>query len=597
MTNGFRFGIAALLLLFSRASKGQSAKDWAERTFNGMTNEQKIAQLLVVRAHSDLGKEHIAQVESLIKGYGVGGLCFFQGGPVRQALLTNQYRSLSKVPLMICMDAEWGLGMRLDSVPLYPRQLMLGAANDESLVRHIGNAIGVQCKRMGVQVNYAPVVDVNNNPSNPVINDRSFGEDPHLVASLGTAYCKGLQQTGTMACAKHFPGHGDVSVDSHLDLPLVRKSLDSLQDLELVPFKKLARAGAGSMMVAHLSVPAIDATEHLASSLSPIAINGLLKHKIGFNGIVFTDALEMKGITKYFPQGEATAMALAAGNDMICLPGNVAEAITATMAAIEKGRLTWKDIDEKVKKVLETKYRMGLAALLPIDTAHLIQDLNQNTQALFMESARKSLTVVKMGPSVSKPLADWEKTVYISIGAPPNLISQKLKESTGCTVFSCCHAKYNGGKSSNVSIEPAPGQKFTDDTSAFQQVMSIIDSVWKNGYAKIIVGVHGYSRRPANDFGIGGAARYLIERLQQKEGAVFLFFGNPYALKFAAKAGTLVACYEDSDATQATAAEWLLGGFKSKGQLPVTVCEELPIGTGSRARSNFFNHRSLSSSK
>src|SRR6478735_3260018 len=276
---------AALItaLVVSPESKAQQfyeqtpdAMRWVKKKFRKLSKDQRIAQLMIIRAHSNLGAQHVAEVTELIRKYNVGGLCFFQGGPVRQAMLTNMYQSIAKTPLMISIDAEWGLGMRLDSVISYPRQLMMGAIPDARLIYQFGRAVGEQCKRMGIQVNYAPDVDVNNNPLNPVINDRSFGEDKYKVALYGVQYMKGMQDVGVMATAKHFPGHGDVSVDSHKDLPIINKSRSQLDDLELYPFKELINAGVGSIMTAHLYIPAIDTTTNLASSLSPRNVTGIL---------------------------------------------------------------------------------------------------------------------------------------------------------------------------------------------------------------------------------------------------------------------------------------------------------------------------------
>src|SRR5258705_8010619 len=306
---------------------------------------------MVIRAHSNLGPDHVAKVVNDIQKYNVGALCFFQGGPVRQANLTNYYQSIAKTPLMVTIDAEYGLGMRLDSVTKFPYQLTLGALRDPSLIYEMGKAIGEQCKRIGVQVNYAPVVDINNNPNNPVIGYRSFGENKNKVARFGVAYMKGMQDAGIMACAKHFPGHGDVDVDSHLDLPVINKSMKELDSMELVPFRALFNAGVGSVMIAHLSVPAIDSTGHVATSISKNNVTGLLRDSLHYNGLSFTDALEMKGVAKYFPGGTISVQALIAGNDMLCLPESGAGAIDALKKAIDDKRLTWNDIDIRGKKI------------------------------------------------------------------------------------------------------------------------------------------------------------------------------------------------------------------------------------------------------
>src|SRR5678815_973138 len=288
---------------FSQYRSRLTVDKWVDSVFNSLTPEQRIAQLMVIRAHSNLGADHIAKVTNDIQQYNVGALCFFQGGPIRQANLTNFYQSIAKTPLMVTIDGEWGVGMRLDSVTKFPYQLTLGAMDNQRLVYEMGLAVGEQCKRLGIHVNYAPVVDINNNPNNPVIGYRSFGEDRDKVIKFGIAYMKGMQDAGIMACAKHFPGHGDVDVDSHLDLPVINKSIKELDSMELVPFKALFKAGVGSVMIAHLSIPAIDNTPNEPTSLSKKNVSGLLRDELDYDGLTFTDALEMKGVSKYFPQG------------------------------------------------------------------------------------------------------------------------------------------------------------------------------------------------------------------------------------------------------------------------------------------------------
>src|SRR5687768_14143976 len=278
------------LFSFAQYKSSLSEKDWVDSVMKSLSPEQKIAQLMIIRAHSNLGPDHVAQVSQLISKYNVGALCFFQGGPVRQATLTNYYQSIAKTPLMVTIDGEFGLGMRLDSVTKFPYQSTLGAVPDESVIYKMGLAVGQQMKRLGVHVNYAPTVDINNNPNNPVIGYRSFGEDKERVSRFGIAYMKGMQDAGIMAVAKHFPGHGDTEVDSHLDLPVINKTMQQLDSLELYPFRQLINAGVGGVMVAHLYIPAIDKAQNRSTSLSKKAINDLLIEKYNFKGLIFTDA-------------------------------------------------------------------------------------------------------------------------------------------------------------------------------------------------------------------------------------------------------------------------------------------------------------------
>ncbi len=547
-----------LILMLGMMTQAQSfyektpeAERWVKKKFRKLSKDQRIAQLMIIRAHSNLGPEHVAQVAELIRKYNVGGLCFFQGGPVRQAILTNYYQSIAKTPLMMAIDGEWGLGMRLDSVISFPRQLMMGAVPDAQLVYRFGNAVGEQCKRLGIQVNYAPVVDINNNPLNPVINDRSFGEDKYKVALYGVQYMKGMQDKGVMACAKHFPGHGDVSVDSHKDLPVINKTRAQLDELELYPFRELIKAGVGSMMIAHLSIPAIDTTTNLPTSLSVKNVTGLLRQELGYQGISFTDALEMQGVAKFFPKGDASVRSLIAGNDMLCLPGDIPGSIAKVKEAIKQGQLTWEIINARVKKVLLAKYHLGLNHLSPIDIAHLVDDLNQHTNQLKQLIVSNALTLLRRNNSMLLPL-HATKVAYIGIGvAKPNVFAARLKQDYNADLY------------------------FFDEKS--NNAADILQKL--AGYDAVVMGLHNYNRVPANDFGLSTATRDFISRLQQSNTISFVF-GNPYALKYIANAQNLVACYENDDITQDAAADLLQGKIQAKGKLPVTVGDQLKFGEG-----------------
>ncbi|GAG77234.1 unnamed protein product, partial [marine sediment metagenome] len=286
---------------------------------------------------------------------------FFQGSPQNQARLINQYQDLVDIPLLMAIDAEWGVGMRFkDQVISFPRQLMLGAIQDDNLLYEMGKEVAFQCKKIGIHVNFAPVADVNNNPDNPVINDRSFGEDMYNVAAKSFAYMKGMQDNGILACAKHFPGHGDTGVDSHFDLPVINHSLERLDSLELMPFKVLSEQGIASMMVAHLHTPAFDNRKNRPTTLSENVIKNVLRKQLNFNGLVFTDAMEMKGVLKHFPAGIAEAEALLAGNDMIVLPTELDNAFTTIKTYIKEGKISQSQVEESVKRVLAAKYNLGL---------------------------------------------------------------------------------------------------------------------------------------------------------------------------------------------------------------------------------------------
>ena len=549
MKKPFLYLLFALLTpsLFAQHTSTLPEKQWVDSVFHSLSKEEKITQLIIIRAHSNLGPEHVQGVTDLITKYNVGGLCFFQGGPVRQALLTNQYQALAKTPLLVTIDGEWGLGMRLDSVIKFPFQLTLGALPDEHLVYQMGLAIGRQMKRMGVQVNYAPVLDINNNPANPVIGYRSFGEEREKVARLGLAYIRGMQEAGIMACAKHFPGHGDTDVDSHADLPVISKSKEQLDSLELYPFKQAIKAGVGSVMVGHLSIPAIDSTANQPTSLSKNAITHLLQNDLNFGGLTFTDALEMKGVTKYYPAGEAAVQALVAGNDMLCLPEDVPAAISAIEGAIRKRRLKWNDIDAKVRKVLTAKYRLGLEQPPVIDTTNLVTDLNNGTLAFNKLVARNTITVLR-NEAHFFPFMPGKRVAYIGIGTTPvNTFGKRLVQDFKADTFSF---------------------SYMDDTLRADAILRQLDT---SKYDAVIVGIHNYNNRPANNYGISDAALDLWDSLQTRNAATFVF-GNVYASENFRTAKTLVAVYQDEAPFQEVAADFLRGSLTAIGRVPVSVC-------------------------
>ncbi len=555
-------------------TKNASTK-WVDSVFATLNKDQRIAQLMVVRLSSIDSKTRTvsfydAKVMELIKKYNIGGVCLFQGSPVKQAEIINKLQAKAKTPLLMCIDAEWGVGMRIiDSVLPLPRQMMLGAMKNEGVVYKYGKLVAEQCKRIGVQVNYAPVVDVNNNPNNPIINDRSFGENKYKVAAYGIQYMKGMQDNGVMACAKHFPGHGDVSVDSHLDLPVINKSIAELDSLEFYPFRKIFDAGIGSVMLAHLYIPAIDATSNRATSLSPANVNELMRKKMNYQGLTFTDALEMQGVKKFFPNGEASVQSIIAGNDMLCLPEDVATAIKKIKDAIAKKQITWADIDMHCKKVLAAKYQYGLNKIVPINTANLAIDLNSGIASMRRMVAENAITLIAKENADFFPLRDSKPgdVAYIGFGiAADNEFAKNMRNKYNATVY------------------------YGTENELLKKV---------SGYKKIVIGIHNVGRSPATNFGFTASTLALLQKLQANKNSISFLFGNAYALKNMCNTANMVLCYEDDEVTQAVAIELLEGKLFFKGELPVTVCENLKFGAGiqttasiplfERINSNIYN--------
>lgn len=541
-------------------SETPEAKHWVDSVYKSLSKEQRIAQLMVVRLSSrnpdGSAKFYDEKVTEQIKKYNIGSVCLFQGNPVAQATLVNKYQQLAKTPVMICIDGETGVGMRMyDSVMKFPDQLTVGAVNDATLVYNIGKAMAQQCKRAGIQVDYAPVVDINNNPDNPVIGFRSFGEDKYKVALYGTKIMQGLQDEGVMATAKHFPGHGDVSVDSHFDMPVINKSKAQLDSLELYPFRQLFEAGVGSVMIAHLGIPAIDTTAHLPTSLSKNNVTNLLRNELGFKGISFTDALEMQGVAKYFPAGEAGFRSILAGNDMLCLPGDVPGTIKRILAAIKKGELDKADMEARVKKVLLVKYHLGLNNVATVELNGITNDLNKDVPALRKAVAENALTYVTATQTGLLPLNKGNKIAYVAVGTyKQNKIASLLKDQFNADLFYFDYTK--------------------DDNDAAEMVKAL-----RAKYDKVIIGVHNLSKYPAKQFGISNSAVKLVSDLQTATAAVTLLFGNPYAVKYMCNATDLAVCYEDDAIFQQAAFDWLTGKFAAKGTLPVSVCN-FKYGTG-----------------
>ena len=543
-------------------AQNSPAQKWVDSVFASLTPDQRIAQLMVVRLSERTSTGILfydKKVTELVKKYNIGGVCLFQGNPTLQAATVNSLQAIAKTPIMMCIDGENGLGMRFDSIIPLNRQMMMGAVQDETIIYNYGKLVGEQCKRAGIHVNYAPVVDVNNNPNNPVINDRSFGEDKYKVASYGIAYMKGMQDVGVMACAKHFPGHGDVDVDSHKDLPVINKTIAQLDSLEFYPFKQIFKAGIGSVMIAHLSIPAIDNTPNKPTSISYKNVTELMRNKMGYQGLTFTDALEMQGVKKFYPDGEASVESIIAGNDMLCLPGDVPMSIIKIKEAIKKKKLSWADIETHCRKVLAAKYQYGMANLQPVNLTNITADINSNVNAMKKVIAENALTLLNKTDDVFFPLKPNDaltKIVYVSLGtSTDNEFSKKLRSEYKADVF-YINYKHDAGR-----------------------VLSLVELI-KKRYKKVIIGVHNYARVPINNFGISPSAVDLVTQLQNQTNAITFVFGNPYAIKNWCNAKNLVACYEDDTITQNTAFEFLQGKIQAKGKLPVTVCDKYKFGSG-----------------
>jgi beta-glucosidase-like glycosyl hydrolase/CubicO group peptidase (beta-lactamase class C family) len=533
---------------------------WADSVFKSLTPDERIAQLFMVAAYSNKGIEHVKKVEELVSKYKIGGLIFFKGGPNREAKLTNYYQSKAETPLFIAIDGEWGVSMRLDSTTVYPRQMMLGAIQNDKLIYQMGKQIAQQCKLLGIHINFAPVIDVNNNPKNPVINNRSFGENKQQVAKLGIAYMNGMQNNGIIACGKHFPGHGDTDSDSHKTLPIINHNYQRLDSLELYPFKQLINAGLMSMMVAHLYIPKLDNTPNRASTLSPKIVNGLLKDSLGFKGLIFTDALNMKGVSKYYAPGEVDVKAILAGNDILLFPENVPVGIAKIKEAIAKGEITQKEIDDRCLKILKAKEWAGLNHYQPIKFDHLIEKLNPVENVVLNRAlADQSITLIQNKNDILpfKKL-DSIKMVYLNIGGTGNNEFHKMMNYY--TAIPEIKIPRSLSKESELKL--------------MKQLQP---------YDRIIIGFHHTNNSPRRNFGITRQAINLQNKLAETKAVISVVFGNPYVLKsFGDQTNTqaIIVAYQDTKYTRKSAGELIFGGIVPKGKLPVTCNSVFKEGLG-----------------
>ena len=547
-----------VFILFSIVSFGQkksnlSQEVWVDSVYNQLSFDEKVGQLFMVAAYSNKDEAHNKSIDRLIEENKIGGLIFFQGGPVRQAKLTNRYQAKSKVPLFIGIDAEWGLSMRLDSTYRYPWNMTLGAVQDMKLIEKTGNQMAKQSKRMGIHFNFAPVVDINTNPKNPIIGNRSFGETKENVTLRALALMKGLQDEGVYATAKHFPGHGDTSTDSHHTLPTVQFDKNRLDDVELYPYKELIKNGLTSVMVAHLNVPSIEPRENYPTSISYNVVTNILKNELQFNGLIFTDALNMKGASNFKKPGDIDLEAFLAGNDILLFAENVPVAIKKFNEAKEDGRLTEERLANSVKKILAYKYKANLQNYQPIVLENLYNDLNAvEYDALNYQLYENAVTVIK-NETKSIPVAqlDKEKIAYVKLGNDSSeVFVTKLKSYANVTEIT----------SKNLDSVLVELQDYTKVIIGYHKS----DGAWRN---------HNLTFREL----------LWINQIAKQNDVILTFFTKPYSLltiKNFESVETIIVGYQNNAIAQTVVPQVIFGAIGSKGKLPVSIEEHFKVNEG-----------------
>ncbi|MCS7073180.1 MAG: serine hydrolase [Bacteroidia bacterium] len=531
---------------------------WTKQVLDTLTLEEKIGQLFMVAAFSkESEKENQKLVETLIKKYKVGGLIFMQGSPIRQAQLTNHYQYISDLPLLIATDAEWGLNMRLDSAVRYPKNMTLGAINDDSLLYDFGKQVAKQLRAIGVHINFAPVVDINNNSANPVIGDRAFGENRQAVIDKSLLVMKGLQENGVIATAKHFPGHGDTHIDSHFDLPVLPHSRERLDTLELEPFRAQIKAGVYAIMMAHLFIPAIDSTPNLPTSLSKKAITDLLRNELKFDGIIFTDALNMKGATKYkyFQPGEIEVKALAAGNDILLYSDHVPLAIEAIKKAVQDSVIKIEEINQKVRRILLLKERMGLHNLRYVSTYRIPETLYSAEAYRLKDELYASAITLARNDKQILPIQNLNQTIaFLQIGYQSETpFYHTLKKYTSVDFF------------------------HLPKLASGEQIDSTI-AILKQNYSTIIVGLFELSKLKTKRFGLTPTTLEVSCFVNEMNAnVIYVLFGSPYGLEFLQNEHTLIIGYEETVEAQKAAAAAIFGGLNPPGNLPISVPNKYPV--------------------
>jgi len=557
-----RVYIIALLLTLQAAAQAPKIFDdyksvqeqkWTDSVYSNLSFDERVGQLFMVAAFSNKDAAHEKGVEKLVTDYKVGGLIFFQGGPVRQARLTNRYQAKSRIPLFIGIDAEWGLSMRLDSTYRYPWNMTLGAIQDLKLIEKMGYQMGQQAKRMGIHFNFAPVVDINTNPNNPIIGNRSFGEDKFNVTDRALAIVKGIQDSGIYATGKHFPGHGDTSTDSHVGLPTLPFDKQRLYDVELYPYKKLFDAGMSSIMVAHLNVPAIEPTPGVPTSLSYNTITNIAQKGMGFKGLIFTDALNMKGAANYLQPGDIDLEAFLAGNDVLLFAENVPVAIEKFRQAYADSVLTEERLQYSVKKILAYKYRVGLNKYLPIPSANLTAELNAHEyDDLNYQLYENAVTVLK-NDEETVPVMELEneKIAYVKMG-----------DDDGAAYLEML-------------------QKYADVTEVKEDTLAKL-SQKLDDYTTVVIGFHKADGAwKKHDF----TSKELewLDVISKNKKVILTVFAKPYTLasiKNFSNIKTVILAYQNNTIAQTVAAEVVFGAIGSKGKLPVSIGTAFKVNEG-----------------
>jgi beta-glucosidase-like glycosyl hydrolase/CubicO group peptidase (beta-lactamase class C family) len=532
-------------------------KHWVDSIFDTMTLDEKIGQLFIVMTNPN--PSYDVKTLKYIREQKIGGIIFSTGALEDEARNINLYQQSSRVPLLISLDGEWGLSMRIENTPRFPKNMMLGAIADNHLIQLFGAEMGRECRELGVHINFAPVLDVNSNPDNPVIGIRSFGENRRLVAEKGIAYSRGLESYGIMSVGKHFPGHGDTSTDSHKTLPVVNDTRKRINDIELYPFREFIKEGFAGIMTGHLSVPALDKTSRMPTSLSPAIVERLLKKDLQFKGLTFTDALNMKGATI---KKNNCVRALMAGNDILLCPADPASDVADVKKAVELGVVNLSDIEEKCLKILKYKYIAGLNNLKPVEISGLSERINSDYSKWLVQKLNNEAVTLLKNKEEQIPVKRLgkKKIAVLSIGA---------KDESAFRNRLSLYGAFDFFSLSSAGIKTGAANVFTQ-LKAYDEVICTIYSAKQTDFPK-------------------------LQHLAKTRNVSLCFFTLPYAIsqfrQSIAAAKSVIVAYEDTPGAQNAAAELIMGGIPAKGNLPVSISGLFDFGDGLKTQKTRLSYQ------
>ncbi len=541
----------------------------SEMLLGKMSLREKIAQMVITYSdgyYLDESDKEYKRLRQLISEEKIGGIIFFKGKTLEETRLINKLQSLSETPLLISQDFERGTAMRIEDGSIFPNNMAIGATRNKELAYKMGFQISKECRAIGVHQNYAPVLDVNNNPKNPIINVRSFGEDPNLVSEMGLEMIRGIQDGGVIATAKHFPGHGDTDIDTHNDLPVIKHDLNRLNSVELVPFREAINAGVKSVMIAHISFPAVDKTPNLPSTMSSPVVNGLLRNQLNFNGLIVTDALNMSGITKYFTTEQVALGCVEAGIDLILMPQGETKTIDAIEKAVNSGKITEERIDMSVKKIIEAKEWLKLFDNRYTDESKVMDVVNSGFAVELAQTiADQSITLVRNDGILPLPKKQTDdKCLLLSMyyGNEPENTQFFYEEFTRRT----------GGIFNNIVKTKAINGDIISLEATFKQM---------DEFDYYIIPLFIKVKMKSGTVGMNESqADYVNFLTYNGKKVIVISFGNPYLMENFPEVPAYICAYGDSKPSIIAAVKSIIADIKPNGKLPVTINENYKFGHG-----------------